>query len=178
VDFGLSNFLLAINLLTFARNTATIDRLGCRMSNTTIIPQLATLDGPVFTSSTLCRENFLCLRHEALHGRIKCLTITGLRPDESTRGMGRSSASPRGFESGDSNMSKLTIVFAIMQLTGSCVCSRLVMPIPLAVIQYFFEAGKCSLECLNNASNALAYLSLDSCFCRNSRSAWQQHVKD
>jgi hypothetical protein len=58
------------------------------------------------------------------------LNITGLRPDKSTRGSGRSSASPRGFKSGDSNLSKLTDVFATMQLTGPDVSLRLVMPIP------------------------------------------------
>jgi hypothetical protein len=42
---------------------------------------------------------------------------TGLRPDKSIRGSGQSSANPRGFESGDSNLSKLTDVFAAMQLT-------------------------------------------------------------
>jgi hypothetical protein len=51
-------------------------------------------------------------------GCIGCLTITGLRPGKSKHGMGRSSASPCRFESGDSNLSKLTIVFATMQLTG------------------------------------------------------------
>jgi hypothetical protein len=45
--------------------------------------------------------------------------ITGLRPDKSTRDSGRSSASPRGFESEDSNLSKLTDVFVAMQLTGT-----------------------------------------------------------
>jgi hypothetical protein len=40
-----------------------------------------------------------------------------------------------GFMSGDSNLSKLTIVFATLQLTGPSVCSRLVMPIPLGMIQ-------------------------------------------
>jgi hypothetical protein len=42
---------------------------------------------------------------------------TGLRPDKSIRGSGQSSASPRGFESEDSNLSKLTECFAAMQLT-------------------------------------------------------------
>jgi hypothetical protein len=112
-----------------------------------------------------------------IDGRIECLAITGLRPDESTRGMGRSSTSSCGFELGDSNLSKLTIVFATMQLTGPCVCSRLVMPIPLAMIRCLFEASKRSLECFSSASNVLAYLSLDSCFCRYSKSAWQQHDK-
>jgi hypothetical protein len=65
--FLLSKFLIAINPLLFARNTVATDRFGCRMSNTMISPQLATLDGPVFSSSALCRENFPCLRYEVLH---------------------------------------------------------------------------------------------------------------
>jgi hypothetical protein len=68
------------------------------------------------------------------------LHITGLRSDKSTRGSGRSSASPRGFESGDSNLSKLTDVFATMQLTGPDMSLRLVMPIPLSTKLCFFEA--------------------------------------
>jgi hypothetical protein len=68
------------------------------------------------------------------------LRITGLRPDKSTRGSGQSSASPRGFESGDSNLSKLTNVFATMQLTRPDVSLRLVMPIPLAIKSCNFEA--------------------------------------
>jgi hypothetical protein len=68
------------------------------------------------------------------------LHTTGLRPDKSTRGSGRSSTSPRGFESGDSNLSKLTDVFATMQLTGPGVSLRLVMPIPLATKSCVFEA--------------------------------------
>jgi hypothetical protein len=66
--------------------------------------------------------------------------ITGLWPDKSTRGLGRSGASPCGFESGDSNLSKLTIVFATMQLTGPGESSRLVMPIPLAINLCIFKA--------------------------------------
>jgi hypothetical protein len=66
--------------------------------------------------------------------------ITGLRPDKSIRGSGQSSASPRGFESGDSNLSKLTNVFATMQLTGPDVSLRLVMLIPLSIKLCFFEA--------------------------------------
>jgi hypothetical protein len=68
------------------------------------------------------------------------LHTSGLRPDKSTRGSGRSSHSPRGFESGDSNLSKLTDVFAIMQLTRPDVSLRLVMPIPLAINLCVFEA--------------------------------------
>jgi hypothetical protein len=68
------------------------------------------------------------------------LHTTGLRPDKSTRGSGRSSASSRGFESGDSNLSKLTDVFVTMQLTGPDVSLRLVMLIPLATKLCVFEA--------------------------------------
>jgi hypothetical protein len=68
------------------------------------------------------------------------LHTTGLRPDKSTRGSGQSSTSPRGFESGDSNLSKLTDVFVTMQLTGPDVRLRLVMPIPLATKLCIFEA--------------------------------------
>jgi hypothetical protein len=68
------------------------------------------------------------------------LHTTGLRPDKSTRGSGRSGASPRRFESEDSNLSKLTDVFATMQLTGPAVSSRLVMPIPLVINLCIFEA--------------------------------------
>jgi hypothetical protein len=64
---------------------------------------------------------------------LSALHTTGLRPDKSTHGSGQSNASPRGFESGDSNLSKLTNVFATIQLTGPDVSVRLVMPIPLAI---------------------------------------------
>jgi hypothetical protein len=73
--------------------------------------------------------------------------ITGLRPDKSTRGSGRGSASPRGFESGDSNLGKLTNVFVTMQLTGPDVSLRLVMCIPLSTKPCFFEARN---ECYSN----------------------------
>jgi hypothetical protein len=68
------------------------------------------------------------------------LHITGLRPDKSTRDSGRGSASPCRFESGDSNLSKLTDVFATMQLTGPDMSLRLVMPIPLSTKLCFFKA--------------------------------------
>jgi hypothetical protein len=68
------------------------------------------------------------------------LHITGLRPNKSTHSSGQSSASPRGFESGDSNLSKLTDVFANMQLTRPDVSLRLVMSIPLAIKLCIFEA--------------------------------------
>jgi hypothetical protein len=38
MDFHLSNFILAINPLTFARNTVAIDRFGYLVSNTMISP--------------------------------------------------------------------------------------------------------------------------------------------
>jgi hypothetical protein len=69
------------------------------------------------------------------------LHITGLRPDNTTRGSGRGSASPRGFESGDSNLSKLADVFATMQLTGPDVSLRLVMPIPYQPNYAFLRLG-------------------------------------
>jgi hypothetical protein len=71
---------------------------------------------------------------------LSALHSTGLRSDKSTRGSGRSGASPRGFESGDSNLSKLTDVFATVQLTGLGVSSRLVKPIPLEINMCVFEA--------------------------------------
>jgi hypothetical protein len=37
------------------------------MSNTKVSPQLATLDGPVFVSSVLYRDNFRALQHEDMH---------------------------------------------------------------------------------------------------------------
>jgi hypothetical protein len=81
----------------------------------------------------LLRKFFVYGMKHCIDGRIEYLTTTGLRPDESIRGTGQSSASPCGFESGDSNLSKLTDVFAAKQLTGLDVSSRLVMPIPLAI---------------------------------------------
>jgi hypothetical protein len=61
------NPILHLYLSLFTRILVAIYRFGCRMSNTKISPQLATLDGLVIASSALCRENFPCLRHEALH---------------------------------------------------------------------------------------------------------------
>jgi hypothetical protein len=76
--------LLAINAFISARNTVAIGRFGCRMSNTTISPQLATLDGPVFVSSALCQENFRSYSMKTCtDGRIGCLAITWLRLDKS-----------------------------------------------------------------------------------------------
>jgi hypothetical protein len=55
------------SILTLTLNVqilVAIYQFGCRMSNTKVSPQLATLDGPVFVSSALCRENF---HTEVLH---------------------------------------------------------------------------------------------------------------
>jgi hypothetical protein len=113
-EFSSLESLLAINAFISTRNTVAIGRFGCRMSNTMISPQLATLDGPIFTSSALCRENFCAYDMKyCTDGCIRCLVITGLRPNKSIRGMGRSNDSPRSFESGDSNLSKLTIVLRL-----------------------------------------------------------------
>jgi hypothetical protein len=117
------------------------------MSNTKISPQLATLDGLVFASSALCRENLHAYgMNFCIDRRIECLTTTALRPDKSMSGTGRSGASPHGFELGDSNLSKLTVVFVTMQLTGPDVSSRLVMPIPLAINICIFKAIKSLFE--------------------------------
>jgi hypothetical protein len=97
-------------MLRIARNMVAIRQFECRMSNTKISPQLATLDGPVFVSSALCRDNFYAYSMKTCtDGRIGCFTITGLRPSKYQCGMGQSSASPYEFESGDSNLSKLTL---------------------------------------------------------------------
>jgi hypothetical protein len=97
---------------------------------------------------------------KCIDGRIECLTITVLRPSKYQHSIGRSNTSPRGFESGDSNLNKLADVFATMQLTG-----------PLRVFQAgyadphsnhsmsFFEASKLPFEYLYSASKALACLS-------------------
>jgi hypothetical protein len=84
-------------------------------------------------------RKFPYLRYEVLHRWTHRVPYTLLGFDLIS-GSGRSSASPRGFESGDSNLSKLTNVFATMQLTGSDVSLRLVMPIPLSTKLCFFEA--------------------------------------
>jgi hypothetical protein len=53
-----------------------IYKFGCRMSNTKVSPQLATLDGPVFVSSALCQENFHTYGMKScLDGRIESLTL-------------------------------------------------------------------------------------------------------
>jgi hypothetical protein len=51
----------------FTRILVAIYQFGCRMSNTKVSPQLATLDGPVITSNALCWDNFPYLRYEVLH---------------------------------------------------------------------------------------------------------------
>jgi hypothetical protein len=49
------NFYFGLSMLSshLSRNMVAINRFGCRMSNTKVSPQLATLDGPVFVSSAL-----------------------------------------------------------------------------------------------------------------------------
>jgi hypothetical protein len=77
--FGLS--MLSSHL---SRNMVAINRFGCRMLNTKVRPQLATLDGLVFVSSVLCRENFHAYgMKKCTNGRIGRLAITGIRLDKS-----------------------------------------------------------------------------------------------
>jgi hypothetical protein len=58
-----------------ARILVAIYQFGCRMSNTKVSPQFATLDGPVFVSSALCREIFHTYGMKfCIDGRIECLT--------------------------------------------------------------------------------------------------------
>jgi hypothetical protein len=103
-----SNLFFVLSMLRISRNMVAIRQFGCRMSNTKISPQLATLDGPVFVSSVLCQDNFHAYGMKTCtDGRIGCFTITGLRPSKYQCGMGRSSISPHKFE--DSNLSKLTL---------------------------------------------------------------------
>jgi hypothetical protein len=68
-----SGFML---MLTFdTRILVAIYQFGCRMSNTKVSPQLATLDGPVFISRALCRENFHTYGMKScIDGCIECLT--------------------------------------------------------------------------------------------------------
>jgi hypothetical protein len=63
-------------MLTFdTRILVAIYQFGCRMSNTKVCPQLAILDGLVFVSSALCRENFHTYSMKfCIDGRIECLT--------------------------------------------------------------------------------------------------------
>jgi hypothetical protein len=69
----------ATNAFEIARNMVAIRQFGCRMSNTKVSPQLATLDGPVFISSALCRDNFRAYSMKTCtDGHIGCFTITGL----------------------------------------------------------------------------------------------------
>jgi hypothetical protein len=57
-------------------------------------------------------RNFPYLRYEVCtDGRIESLTMNWASTWEVQRGSGRGSASPRGFESGHSNLSKLTECF-------------------------------------------------------------------
>jgi hypothetical protein len=79
VDSGVDSSPLESNsmlMLTLnAQILVAIYQFGCRMSNTKVSPQLATLDGPVFVSSALCREIFHTYGMKfCINGRIECLT--------------------------------------------------------------------------------------------------------
>jgi hypothetical protein len=68
-----TGFKLMLTLDT--RILVAIYQFGYRMSSTKVSPQLATLDGPVFISSALYRENFHTYGMKScLDGRIECLT--------------------------------------------------------------------------------------------------------
>jgi hypothetical protein len=59
-----------------ARILVAIYQFRCRMSNTKLSSQLATLDGPVFVSSALCQEIFHTYGMKfCVDGRIKFLTL-------------------------------------------------------------------------------------------------------
>jgi hypothetical protein len=77
VNFGSLEFnsMHTLTLTLNARILVAIYQFGCRMSNTKVSPQLATLDGPAFVSGALCRENFYTNGMKScIDGRIKCLT--------------------------------------------------------------------------------------------------------
>jgi hypothetical protein len=93
------------------------------------------------------------------------LHITGLRPDKSTRGSGRSSASPRGFESGDSNLSKLTDVFATMQLTGPDVSQTGYVDPPSNQTMHFRGSERALLE-LTTFTKRICMPAMPLCFYR------------
>jgi hypothetical protein len=48
------NPVSCLYLFLFTRIPVAIYQFGCRMSNTKISPQLATLDGPIIASNALC----------------------------------------------------------------------------------------------------------------------------
>jgi hypothetical protein len=87
LGYGLLSFeslFCAINAFEIARNMVEICQFECCMSNTKVSPQLATLDGPVFVSSALCRDNFCAYSMKTCtDGRIGCFAITGLSLDKS-----------------------------------------------------------------------------------------------
>jgi hypothetical protein len=64
-SFSSAKSFLMLALVT--RILVAIYQFGCRMSNTKVSPQLATLDGPVIASNALCWDNFPYLRYEVLH---------------------------------------------------------------------------------------------------------------
>jgi hypothetical protein len=109
-EFGprsLESLFRAINTQNTQILVATY-QFGCRMSNTKVSPRFATPDGPVFVSSALCREIFHTYgmklhrwMHRAPHNELGFDLVSPTR-------LRSGSASPRGFESGDSNLSKLT----------------------------------------------------------------------
>jgi hypothetical protein len=77
VNFGSLEFnsMHTLTLTLNAQILVAIYQFGCRMSNTKVSPQLATLDGPTFVSGALCRENFYTNGTKScIDGRIKCLT--------------------------------------------------------------------------------------------------------
>jgi hypothetical protein len=77
VNFSSSEFnsMHTLTLTLNARILVAIYQFGCRMSNTKVSPQLATLDGPTFVSGALCRENFHTNGMKScIDGRIECLT--------------------------------------------------------------------------------------------------------
>jgi hypothetical protein len=80
LGYGLLSFeslFCAINAFEIARNMVAICQFGWRMSNIKVSPHLATLDGPVFVSSALCRDNFRSYSMKTCtSGRIGCFTIT------------------------------------------------------------------------------------------------------
>jgi hypothetical protein len=73
--FSSLKFSSTLMLTLDTRILVAIYLFGCRMSNTKVSPHIAILDGSVFVSSALCRENFhTCGMKSCIDGRIKCLT--------------------------------------------------------------------------------------------------------
>jgi hypothetical protein len=66
-----SMLMLTLN----AQILVAIYQFRCRMSNTKVSPQLSILDGPIFVSNALCRENFHTYGMKScIDGRIEFLT--------------------------------------------------------------------------------------------------------